>query len=240
MISEPPCDTDRRDSSGAAEIVEAVIVLPLCFAVLSLLLLTFFFFLENASVKRIASEYASVAAEEFACPGYYALYLKYGLDGRESFVTDANHESAAVNALSAVHKPYRYLSGSSKDAFSQMEKNMKKEIDGCLLFRGEKTVCTISVRQNGVLKTVTASVNRRGGFPAILRKAGITSPSLSKTEVTAAVVDPGEFVRNTDTVCDIAGDLLERFGIGSGEGDTGGRLSRFFESFKISSGGLIG
>ena len=109
-----------------------------------------------------------------------------------------------------------------------------------MLFRGEKTVCTISVRQNGVLKTVTASVNRRGGFPAILRKAGITSPSLSKTEVTAAVVDPGEFVRNTDTVCDIAGDLLERFGIGSGKGDTGGRLSRFFESFKISSGGLIG
>ena len=225
----------ERMCGGAAQIAEATIVLPAVFGVLFMLIMLAVMLLEGASVRRTASKYAVIAAREYSCPGYVSLFRDCGFSGNDLDLSGGIPSAALVNTVSSEHRPYRYLTSGEPYSFSILESEMKAELSSAAV-KGERYECEITYVPGGIRNSVKVTVTRKGGIAEMLKRLGITTGISSKVSVSASVVDPGEFVRNTDTVCDLTGTLWKRLGIGSEEGSTGDRLRGFFENFTAAGG----
>jgi len=222
-------EKSSRSESGTAQFLEMTLIFPLVLALLAALLVGSYSFFENASIERIAQKYAMLAVAECECPGYTALLNIDSNTGRFISVIDAPGVGE-VNTVSSEHHPYRYLAGETPELFPVLERALLYELNKNTLSAGGSYSCEIKLDDSSLRMSVTVIVKKEGKsyFNGRIKTGG------TEVSATAAVLDPSDFVRNTELVCKLTDKLFDKLGLGGG-GTLKERVGSFFKEF-ITSG----
>ena len=211
-----------KDQTGAALVVEAVVVYPLVILCLFFLIYMGLIIIQSSVLNATAQKMALVAAREVAYPGYLTIagenaYATTGVEMNTSSTVNLTFETKQVKI-----EAYRYwssdpLSSAAKDKIRTMICDPKKGVVKAqsLLDLG-KVDAKISCSNYAVTQFVTVTIEQEIMDISAFRYFGIESPKLTARAI-AAVNDSDEFVRDVDLIVDAVDWLANKLGINISE-----------------------
>lgn len=206
-----------KDETGAAMIVEAVIIYPIVILCLFFLIYVGLLMIQSAMLSSCAEKMAMVAAREVAYPGY--LKSTGGAFTSNSVDLDDGGEVNVTFIISETEiKPYRYwspdpLSNESKETIKDIICNPVYGIVKTQSILGtRKTEATVICTNYLITQYVKVTIKQEVLDIGVLKYFGLSNPTVN-VEAVAAVGDSDEFVRNTDLMYDAVKWLAEKLGI---------------------------
>ena len=211
-----------RNQSGAALVVEAVVIYPLVILCLFFLLYMGLIIIQSSVLNSIAQKMALVAAREVAYPGYLTLagddaFATAGVEMKTNSTIKLDFETNNVKV-----EAYRYwskdpLSSAAKDKITSLISDPKNGLvkSQSLLDLG-KVEAKVTCSNYAVTQFVTVTIEQEILNNDVFRFFGIENPTISARAV-ASVNDSDEFVRDVDLVIDAVDWLAKKLGINIAE-----------------------
>lgn len=207
-----------RNQTGAALVVEAVVIYPLVILCLFFLIYMGLIIMQSSVLCSTAQKMALIAAREVAYPGYLSLagdsaFATTGVEMDTSSTIKLEFETNNVKV-----EAYRYwskdpLSNSAKDKIVSLISDSKNGIVKAqsLLDMG-KVDAKVTCSNYAVTQFVTVTIEQELMDNEVFRFFGIENPKIAARAV-ATVNDSDEFVRDIDLVIDATEWLASKLGI---------------------------
>ena len=212
-----------KDQTGAALVVEAVVLYPLVILCLFFLVYMGLIIVQSSVLNATAQKTALLASREVAYPGYLSMIKNQ--DGSDAFSNSAI-EMKSAGIVNMTYEPdeikieaYRYwgkdpLSESAKQIIQTMICNPKSGIvKAQSLLNMGKIEARVSCSNYAVTQFVTVTIEQEIMDIGVFRYFGIENPKLTAIAV-ASVNDSDEFVRDVDLIIDAAKWLGDKLGLG--------------------------
>ncbi len=207
-----------KSQTGAAMVVEAVIIYPIVLMCLFFLIYVGLIVIQSSVLNSTAQKMAMLAAREVAYPGYLSLSAKDNYGSSAVEMTKGSTVKLTFNTQETKIDAYRYwgkdpLSSGAKDIIRQVITDPKKGIikTQSLLDLGKIEV-NVSCANYVVTQYVTVTIEQELKDIAVLKYFGIETPKMTVRAV-AAVNDADEFARNVELAEDAVQWLAKKLGI---------------------------
>ncbi len=202
----------KLKNEQANAIVENVIIMPLIFIIIYSLIMNCFIIHDKSTLEAAAKRGAIYAAHCISDPNY-ANILK--ASGSEKGVLDTSidiSEEGSCFSFSGMGQnieAYRYLTGSSTDIDTQVEKEIESIINKTRIPWRELKVDDVgySCKNMFIYQDVTVTLKADYPVPKFFSDYGMDSEYEFKVTAKMTVNDPDEFIRNADMVVDLITDI---------------------------------
>lgn len=221
---------DFRSESGAALVLEAVIVYPIALVAVMFLILWGFTFLQRGYLQYCASQLSSYIAKVVVYPGYENIDVPF-------YSTETVSQLEGVNKAMDIHRPYRYFFGLDseiKDIIKQSRETMVNQtLPGSGFLRADSGT-EVYVPDDFDADYIYQSSQKNGYVCAISSKSGFARVYLAQNYVFADFLrilgiggkrttvygdslqymsDSVEIVRITDWAYETINEVLNKVGI---------------------------
>ena len=224
----------NKDESGAALVIEMTLIFPLVLLVVTFLIYTAFYVLQGVTMYNSAQQIAVIATREAQCPGYLNIYSNTSCEigGKIDFGWKDNYtiSKTTVDSVADEHNPYRYFAGESfinKDDKETLETALESLVSKTSFLSNSTVDCKIKTNNNFLYQNVFVELEKKVNAPKMFEAIGLNDALDIKVTAVAVVSDPGEFVRNTDVVCDLADFLWNDLKFGDSDKSMGERVAIF-------------
>ncbi len=214
----------KHDSQKGAVMVEATIYLPLVIcSVMAMIYYGLFIMQQNALMAQV-DRIAGVAAREEAYPGYDVFGMNAG--GAVDFSWGGNTPSAGQvkEYYTSRHERfsdlYREIFGMFCGSRADYESRLADAAEAVTMIRvGSIGAPEVEIKKSFLGASVTVTITHHIPLPGVLRYFGLEDATVRAVR-TKNIVNPSEFVRNTDLAVDLVEYLLEKL-------DPGGTISGY-------------
>lgn len=220
---------------GAAMVIEMTLIFPLVLLVIAFLIYLGCYVMQSVSIYNDAQRIAVIAAHEAQMPGYENFFSNGGITTKADFnwPDDYSPTKSVIDAIMDIHDPYRYWTGSfvKKSNLSTLETELQNLISDNAFLTGSNVTCTIETSNNVLNQLIRVNVVKNVSVPGIFSLLGLESSMDIDITAVAVVSDPGEFVRNTDMVADLASYLWNELKFGDKNQSMGERVEILKQKF---------
>lgn len=202
----------KLKNEQANAIVENVIIMPLIFIIIYSLIMNCFIIHDKSTLEAAAKRGAIYAAHCISDPNY-ANILK--ASGSEEGVLDTSIDisvegsSFSFSGMGQNIEAYRYLTSSSADIDTQVEKEIESIINKTRIPWRELKVDDVdySCKNMFLYQDVTVTLKADYPVPKFFSDYGMDSEYEFAVTAKMTVNDPDEFIRNADMVVDLITDI---------------------------------
>lgn len=210
--------------------VEATIYFPLVICTVMAMIYYGLFIMQQNALMSQADRIAAVAAREEAFPGYRVFGMNKGQEvdftWGGSTPSRSEVEDYFISHSEKFGELYREIFGMFQNT-GRSEEYYESAYAGAadavtMISVGVIGAPEVRIRKSLLGSSVTVTIEHRIPLPGVLRFFGMESSLTIRTVRTKQIVNPSEFVRNTDLAVDLTEYLLEKL-------DPGGTISGYLQ-----------
>lgn len=219
-----------RKQDGAATIIEASLIFPICFIIIIFLFYYGMFQLELYTLQMRTDRIADLASRSVVQSGYLDIgELDNGKIDFNSSITNLDEDK-----LSKIYKdlhPYRYwgsgavmLNGAAREKLNTLFEEEQYMKNSLVKKSMEIKPCKVMLSNK-----VKINVTFKYQFPKMFKSIGVPSEVSRTFSSTAYVSDTSEFMRNTEFVAETVKVVDEKYNISGKIEDIMNKIKKQFE-----------